>query len=259
MAITSRQGTSRQGTARQGTARQATARQARRRPALLCLAHLPLLAGCGPTAVLESYLAIVNISPSSGAADVGLDVEVVATFSEALVDESVSPVSARLQDARGDTVGAATAYDEEMWSVRISPDERLDPGADYVIVLTADLQGVDSGPLPQEVQSSFSTRGPSDGQGSPPLADAGPDQDVAVGDPVLLDASASYDPEGDTLSYLWQVVSLPEGSKATLSDPTDVAAAFFADRTGVYVISLVVNDGLLDSDTDYVQVVAGGT
>jgi len=223
-------------------------------------AAIPVLAsvlgGCGSPVVVESYLAIINISPSSGAGDVDLDADAVVTFSEDLVDASVSPVSARIDDLAGDTVGATTTYDAEMWSVRISPDDRLDPGTSYEIVLTTDLDGVDSGPLPQEVRSPFSTRGQGAGQGSPPVADAGLDQEVAVGALVQLDASASYDPEGNALSCLWQLVSLPEGSTTVLSDPTDIGPTFLVDRAGVYVISLVVNDGQIDSDADYVEVVA---
>ncbi len=36
-----------------------------------------------------------------------------------------------------------------------------------------------------------------------PLADAGPDQRVVAGDRVILDGSASFDPDNDTLSYYW--------------------------------------------------------
>lgn len=37
----------------------------------------------------------------------------------------------------------------------------------------------------------------------PPTAQAGPDQTAELGDPVLFDGGASFDPDGDALSFLW--------------------------------------------------------
>jgi hypothetical protein len=43
---------------------------------------------------------------------------------------------------------------------------------------------------------------------APPIADAGKDRDVFIGganDAVLLDASASKDPDGTALDYSWEI------------------------------------------------------
>ena len=88
----------------------------------------------------------------------------------------------------------------------------------------------------------------------PPIADAGPDQTVLVGDVVQLDATGSSDADGDTLTYAWRMRTIPPGSAATLSDATDGHPTFVADKAGQYVIELIVNDGLVDSAPDTVTI-----
>ena len=58
-----------------------------------------------------------------------------------------------------------------------------------------------------------------------PLADAGPNQNVAVGAVVTLDGSLSRDPEGGTLSYSWAWISKPANSEAALASGNAVKAA----------------------------------
>lgn len=85
-----------------------------------------------------------------------------------------------------------------------------------------------------------------------PVADAGPDQNVSVGLLTTLDGGDSSDLDEDALSYSWSFVSLPDGSTATLSDPTAVNPTFIADLDGIYVLNLVVNDGNVNSKSDSV-------
>jgi PKD repeat protein len=85
----------------------------------------------------------------------------------------------------------------------------------------------------------------------PPVADAGVDQLVAVGQWVTLDGSGSSDPEGDALTYAWTQTG---GAGVTLSDPASPMPRFFALNAGALTFELVVNDGRSDSAPDEVTV-----
>jgi subtilase family serine protease len=88
---------------------------------------------------------------------------------------------------------------------------------------------------------------------APPVADAGSDQNVVTGEPVTLDGSGSYDPEGEIITFLWRFIEVPSGSSITdtsLSDPASVRPVFTPDVNGTYALELTVSDGQLqDSDT----------
>ena len=90
-----------------------------------------------------------------------------------------------------------------------------------------------------------------------PVANAGVDQNVVTGTTVQLDGSASQDPDQDALTFLWTLTVVPPGSTAVLSDPTVPNPTFVADLDGRYTVTLVVNDGTVDSAPDEVIIDAG--
>jgi len=94
---------------------------------------------------------------------------------------------------------------------------------------------------------------------SRPVANAGPDQEVAIGGTVTLDGTGSTDKEGKPLTYSWSLTQKPTGSAAVLSDPASPTPTFTADVGGDYVIELVVNDGKQSSSADSVTVTAVNT
>ncbi|GAB4196182.1 MAG: hypothetical protein Tsb002_29360 [Wenzhouxiangellaceae bacterium] len=89
-----------------------------------------------------------------------------------------------------------------------------------------------------------------------PVADAGNDQAIFVGETAQLDGLASSDADGDPLSYRWTLLSQPAGSSVSLSGPTSATPTLVPDVRGDYVIELIVNDGFTDSAPDQVTITA---
>ncbi len=92
---------------------------------------------------------------------------------------------------------------------------------------------------------------------APPVADAGADQDVLVSTPVALDASASSQPDGHTLSYSWQQTA---GTAVTLSDGTSATPTFTAPTLPTTLaFSVTVSDAYGGSATASVTVTVHNT
>ncbi|MGD9161933.1 MAG: PKD domain-containing protein, partial [Desulfobacteraceae bacterium] len=93
----------------------------------------------------------------------------------------------------------------------------------------------------------------------PPVADAGPDQDVDEGSSVTLNGSGSSDPEGDSLTYKWTQVS---GPAVTFNDSKIVNPAFdipYIDTDGesmTFQLTVTDEGGLQSSDTCIVNIVS---
>lgn len=91
-------------------------------------------------------------------------------------------------------------------------------------------------------------------ENTPPVADAGPDQAVVAGQAVLLEGTASFDADGDAISYRWAITSQPAGSTATLLGETTDLPTLIVDRAGTYVVQLIVADDSLESVPDTVTI-----
>ena len=86
-------------------------------------------------------------------------------------------------------------------------------------------------------------------QNLPPVADAGEDLAGNEGDTYTLDASASSDPDGDELSYAWDLDNDGEFDDAIGAAPTVI----FSDE-GDYEVGLLVSDSFGFSDEDSVTI-----
>jgi hypothetical protein len=100
---------------------------------------------------------------------------------------------------------------------------------------------------------------------APPVAVITASSSVVVGTRVQLSAASSTDSNRDALTYRWSLLNKPmkatgalADSAAVLLNPTLVNPSFIADVAGVYVLSLVVNDGLVNSDPVTLAVTASG-
>ena len=92
-----------------------------------------------------------------------------------------------------------------------------------------------------------------------PVANAGAAQTILLGATVTLTGAASTDANADKLTYKWVLTTRPTGSTATLSSTSVVSPTFKADVAGVFVASLIVNDGKLDSAVSTVPISAVST
>ncbi len=90
--------------------------------------------------------------------------------------------------------------------------------------------------------------------GSPPVANAGPNQSVNVNTTVILDGSASADPDNDALTYNWAIASRPALSTAALTNKDKEKASFIPDKAGNFEIELTVTDVTGKSDKDNVTI-----
>lgn len=114
----------------------------------------------------------------------------------------------------------------------IAPTFLADVAGTYVAQLTV----TDSHNLSSTSSVTITTRDIS------PTAVAGNSQRVTTGTAVQLNGAASYDPNGDATSLVWNVISQPSDSSAFIASPNTVAPTFVPDTRGTYVLQLTVTD-----------------
>lgn len=95
---------------------------------------------------------------------------------------------------------------------------------------------------------------------SAPVADAGSDLTLTTDDPINLDGGASFDPDGDVITFNWSFDTVPaESALANFAFPADGTTnsqtTFEPDAAGTYIVSLIVTDSSgQDSAADFVVI-----
>ena len=88
-----------------------------------------------------------------------------------------------------------------------------------------------------------------------PTADAGANKSIISGNPVRLDASASFDADNEELAFSWSIINLPEGSNTELGAINTAKSNFTPDVPGAYTFEVAVSDETSTS-SDQVTVTA---
>lgn len=120
------------------------------------------------------------------------------------------------------------------------PSFMVSKAGTYIVRLIVNDGQRDSDPATVTIRTDNST----------PVANAGQDVTVFIGDTVQLDGTQSRDADSDPLTSRWSFTFVPTDSRATLSNPTIAKPTFVPDKLGLYVIQLIVNDGKKDSAPD---------
>ncbi len=97
-----------------------------------------------------------------------------------------------------------------------------------------------------------------------PVADAGENVTIEADQVVSLDGRASFDSNGDSLTYHWSFDRVPEGSSVLSmelpftqnNNGNASTTSFQPDAVGTFVVSLEVEDGSTRSAADFVVVTA---
>ena len=129
----------------------------------------------------------------------------------------------------------------------VTPTFTVDRDGDYIAQLIVSDGTVNSAPDTVKVTSNNVA----------PTANAGPDKAAAAGTLVTLNGIGSSDANGDPITYNWAFNSKPATSAAVLVNASSVSPSFTADRSGNYVVQLIVNDGTVNSAPDTVLVTTG--
>ncbi len=125
----------------------------------------------------------------------------------------------------------------------LNGDGRPDP------VVGAPFQNVGANPLQGQVSAPTPT-----GANRPPIANAGPDQTVNEGALVNLNGTASSDPDGNPITFLWTQTAGPTVTLSNPASPTPTFAAPQVNANTVLTFQLVVNDGKVNSSPDTVNI-----
>jgi PKD repeat protein len=149
-----------------------------------------------------------------------------------------------------DTDGSIQSYN---WDIEnnpsqtgISPTVSFDTAGEYNVTLTTtDNKGENT------TRNKVLTVAPN----NDPIAKTGTNRTISLDQAAVLSARDSSDPDGDTLTYNWKLLSQPEGSSVELEDNNGSLQTLRPTETGEYLVKLIVTDkhGATATDTIAIQ------
>ena len=177
-----------------------------------------------------------------------IDTTITATFSKTMDANTISTNTFTVSNGNGNITGTVLYSGT---TATFTPSSSLTYSTNYTATISTGAKDIDGMSISSAYSWSFTT---GIAPNSAPIANAGNDQSVYVNDTVTLAGSGSYDVDGNLLTYTWAFTTKPDGSSAALSDSTAVNPTFTVDKAGTYVVSLFVNDGMVDSAADTVTI-----
>jgi hypothetical protein len=214
-----------------------------------------------------TYVALLTVSDGA-AVSASAEVVVQAVAVSTANHRPVAVVGSKQQVLPGDTVvldgSASSDLDHDLltwqWSFISTPGGSAASlvGADtptphfvpdvfgnWIIALTVSDGQAFSEPVEMIVQSGVTDPAGTCAPAAPPVANAGPDLVTTFF--AQPDGSRSTTGRPFPLAWHWTIASKPAGSTASLSPPNVSQPFLSLDKVGDYMLSLVVNDGCVDS------------
>ena len=225
----------------------------------MCLGALALSAsacsGCGTDDPNQDNIPAPNQAPEAA----------IEAPEQVEVGERVELSAEGSQDADGDalsftwTLATPSGSEAELDDPGApAPSFEADVAGDYAVTLVVS-DGADTSEPAEATVTAVEPDEP-EPENQAPVADAGADQTVELGERVELDGAGSSDPDGDPVAFSWEITTSPEGAAATLSDPGAPAPTLAPDVAGAWELTLTVTDGeLTGTDAVVVTVEQGPT
>ncbi len=208
-----------------------------------CVGAAPGTCGFAPNLYLERYLKVVDQAGVSGT---------VGLWKNNYLEANIGYLRSV---ANGDRAGGTVRFifpfrDRLAFTVEGGMNETLVTANNWGRAVVGvqfgnflrpkEMQGVDH-PVPVDVprvRYEVATRRVRNGV-APPIADAGPDQIGVPAGTITLNGSASYDPNGEKLTYTWIQET---GSPAAISGANQAVATFTATAGQSYTFRLTVRN-----------------
>lgn len=213
------------------------------------LYKLQLTVDSGPNSDTDTVLITASTENLAPTTDAGVDQNVMTGTNVTLDGSASSDANSDDLTYRWSFISIAADSSARLSNpTAVKPTFTADSDGTYILELIVNDGTIDSSTDRVSITASSAN--------SAPKAYAGDNQNVNTSTNVTLDGSKSSDANGDSLTYKWLLVSSPDMIDVSLSSTTAVRPTFSADRDGLYVFSLIVDDGKVKSTVDRVNITA---